>query len=103
MREEIHETIMTGFGAIHIDSWSSGPYKMPVKDKYVLFEDSDRFGPLFVCKNGASKENQSACKLFWTHYERWREIGKPLDGDVCVLTKPMLRFNPADSDKDMLP
>lgn len=85
---------MAEFGhfAVHgstvmIDAWGAGPFIIKTADREFRFEDSDRFGPLLVLRNGASAKQQLGEKSpFWRPYHLWRRQGRRVadDGMTCV-------------------
>jgi hypothetical protein len=83
---------MTEFGHIGIiaagvclDTWGVGPFKIEVGDKIHLFEDSDRFGPLLLRKDGMPLENQPRERHpFWKAHRAWVKQGRRTESGVCV-------------------
>lgn len=70
-----------------IDGWGAGPFVIEVCGKRFRFEDSDRFGPMLVDRNGDPLENYcpSSGSPFWYGHKRWvqaRRIGG--DGMSCL-------------------
>lgn len=87
---------MTEFGHVavsvsgfHCDQWGVGPFVISVGDRRWRFEDSDRFGPALVKRNGAIKDNPYPPErsIFWWAHKLWREQGRRVadDGTTCVL------------------
>lgn len=72
---------------VMIDAWGAGPFVITVAGRAFRFEDSDRFGPLLVLRNGAEARHQPPEKSpFWRAYSLWRKQGRRLadDGMTCV-------------------
>lgn len=68
-----------------IDAWGAGPFVIEVGDKRYTFEDSDRFGPLLVRKNGSPLDNQPGERHpFWIGYNPWRRQGRRVADGLCV-------------------
>jgi hypothetical protein len=90
MSEFGHQGIISPLGCV--DIWGAGPFTMPVGDKTIRFEDSDRFGPLFVGKRGEPKEDQflRESSPFWRQHMLWVKQGRRLaaDGVTCVWDEP---------------
>lgn len=73
------------------DTWGAGPFVMLVGAKQYRFEDSDRFGPLLLRKDGTTAKNQPGEKSpFWNAHHAWRRQGMRLeeDGITCIFDKP---------------
>jgi hypothetical protein len=90
---------MTEFGhrgiilpGICIDTWGAGPFVIEVGAQTFRFEDSDRFGPLFVGKTGRELENQMLAERspFWAAHRAWVSQGRRLkpDGTSCIWDQP---------------
>lgn len=71
-----------------IDGWGAGPFVIDVYGKQFRFEDSDRFGPMLVDRNGEPLEKYclSSRSPFWYGHERWVAQGRRLgdDGVTCL-------------------
>lgn len=82
--------------AVCIDSWGSGPFLIIAGGKTFRFEDSDRFGPSLVKKNGAITEGRWPPERspFWRAHFLWYRQGRRVAGDglTCLWhePKPML-------------
>ena len=78
--------IVAGFGCL--DSWGAGPFVLSVEDKSFRFEDSDRFGPLFLKKDGDPREKQCLPEHspFWRAHRIWVRQGRRTadDGVTCL-------------------
>lgn len=73
------------------DSWGSGPFVIVLEGADFRFEDSDRFGPLLLNKDGRPSERQPGERSpFWKAYNAWRRQGRRTadDGKTCVWDKP---------------
>lgn len=86
---------MTEFGHIGIrmvdgfmDAWGVGPFVIEVDGKRYRFEDSDRFGPSRVNKDGEISKNPFFAKYspFWIGWRKWRDQGRKVaeDGETCL-------------------
>jgi len=80
----------TGAG-IHMDIWGAGPFVISLGPscKFYRFEDSDRFGPVPLKKNGWEVREPGYFgeqSLFWYAWGKWVEQGRRLadDGMTCV-------------------
>jgi hypothetical protein len=80
---------MTDFGhryarcpGICIDIWGAGPF---IIGRW-RFEDSDRFGPNFIRKDGQPRNPPKEYDSFWNLYKRWRDNNRPMekDGITCI-------------------
>lgn len=73
---------------VFIDSWGMGPFKIVIDGKMFLFEDSDRFGPMLLRKNGELRANPypSVRSVFWGAYDMWVSQGRRTEGDgtTCI-------------------
>ena len=86
-----HEiTIGDGEGATraHIDTWGAGPFKIVVDGKTTIFDDSDRFGPLFLGKTGIVLSDQRASNAFWAAHYMWIKGGRRTNGGLCIWDAP---------------
>lgn len=76
------------FGNCFMDSWGVGPYVIEVGTKQYRFEDSDRFGPMRIKKDGELSERPFFAERspFWYAWGKWVEQGRRLsdDGITCV-------------------
>ena len=81
--------IASSAGGFHIDQWGVGPFVITVEGRSWRFEDSDRFGPMLVKRNGEPKSNPYPPErsLFWWAHKLWLEQGRRVadDGTTCVL------------------
>jgi hypothetical protein len=78
-------------GLARIDSWGAGPFAITVGPRRWLFEDSDRFGPYFVHRDGREdKRWPSERSPFWRAHYLWIRQGRKVaeDGETCVWTEP---------------
>lgn len=80
----------TGAG-VHMDRWGAGPFKieMVAGGRSFLFEDSDRFGPVPLKKNGWEVKSPgyfAENNQFWYAWGKWVEQGRRTleDGITCV-------------------
>lgn len=76
-----------GFRAVDsfIDCWGSGPFEIEVRGKKILFEDSDRFGPMTLTKGGDPREKQPSEKdPFWDAHALWVKQGRQVVDGVAV-------------------
>ena len=72
---------------ICIDYWGAGPFVIEARDRSFRFEDSDRFGPATIKKNGDPTTRQPAERSpFWPAHRAWKEQGRRLadDGRTCI-------------------
>ena len=72
-----------------MDTWGVGPLEIEVCDKRYSFEDSDRFGPSIILKDGSIAVRQPGEKSpFWTAHFAWVKQGRKTadDGVTCVWT-----------------
>lgn len=71
-----------------IDSWGAGPFVIHVGAQSWRFEDSDRFGPSLVKKNGDDGANPFPPERspFWVAHFAWCKQGRRIaeDGVTCV-------------------
>jgi hypothetical protein len=71
-------------GGFCIDSWGAGPFVMIVGLKKYRFEDSDRFGPLIVNKDGREAAIQPAERsAFWAYHRAWKAQGRRIEDGLC--------------------
>ena len=82
-------TIGSGFC---IDSWGVGPFVITVDGNAYRFEDSDRFGPALIKRNGDLTANPYPGERspFWRAHTSWRVAGRRLgaDGVTCIWDEP---------------
>lgn len=78
-------------GDAHIDSWGAGPFKIEVVacGRSFLFEDSDRFGPVPMKKNGWEVKAPgyfAENSMFWHVWGKWKAQGRRVadDGVTCI-------------------
>lgn len=73
----------------HVDSWGTGPFLITWLGKTYRFEDSDRFGPAPVLKNGdiAAAGCFPDGSQFWRAHKAWVAGGRKVaeDGVTCIL------------------
>lgn len=71
-----------------IDSWSAGPFVIVASGRSFRFEDSARFGPHLVNKDGSIKRNPwpNERSPFWQAYHAWRHQKRRVadDGLTCI-------------------
>lgn len=86
-----HSSMNLGDGCF-IDTWGSGPFVLNVEGKSHRFEDSDRFGPSRIKKNGDICENPSWPERspFWRAHRIWVRQGRRVmdDSVSCVWDEP---------------
>lgn len=73
-----------------LDSWGAGPFVITAGGRY-RFEDSDRFGPVLINKNGSEAKAQPGGRSpFWRAHRIWRRQGRRTesDGVTCIWTEP---------------
>jgi hypothetical protein len=76
---------------ICIDMWGAGPFLIEAGGKTFRFEDSDRFGPALVKKNGDPLANPwpGEFSAFWRAHRIWRRQGRRLEGGThCLWDEP---------------
>lgn len=75
-------------GCCFIDGWGVGPFIIEVYGKQFRFEDSDRFGPALVDRNGdqLKKHWPSPRSPFWYGHKCWVAQGRRIgaDGVTCL-------------------
>jgi hypothetical protein len=75
---------------VRVDGWGVGPFIIICGTNTFRFEDSDRFGPHLVNKDGSICANPwpPEKSTFWPAYAKWRDAGRPLaaDGITCTFT-----------------
>ena len=70
-----------------LDTWGTGPFIIYVGEKSFRFEDSARFGPYLIAKDGRVLEGQPAENSpFWAAHLAWGRQGRQLepDGVTCI-------------------
>lgn len=90
MVKEFGHVGVIGIG-LCVDTWGTGPFVIIVGAKQYRFDDSDRFGPLFIRKDGNVAENALGERSpFWKAHRIWRQQGRRLeeDGITCIFDKP---------------
>jgi hypothetical protein len=78
-------------GGVCVDNWGAGPFVITVGDKSFRFEDSDRFGPYLLKKNGAVRDNPhpSERSPFWRAHRIWVRQGRRTEsGENCIWDEP---------------
>lgn len=91
---EFGHVVWSGRGIL-ADAWGVGPFIINVGEKAYRFEDSERFGPYLVAKDGRVLERQPGERSdFWRPHWLWREQGRRLkaDGVTCIYTLPRPPF-----------
>lgn len=90
---------MTEFGHIWmrgpgfcIDSWGAGPFVITHAGGTYRFEDSDRFGPYMIKKNGDPTTRQPGeHSPFWAAWHSWKSQGRQTaEDDVTCIYDPTL-------------
>lgn len=79
--------IATGGPGVRVDAWSAGPFEITINGKVWIFEDSDRFGPLILRKDGIPAKRQPGDQSpFWEPHSLWYSQGRRLaeDGKTCI-------------------
>jgi len=78
-------------GGTCFDTWGAGPFVITAKGKSFRFEDSDRFGPSLVKKNGDISDKQpSERSPFWAAHSAWVKQGRRLaDDKVTCIYEPL--------------
>lgn len=75
-----------------IDAWGAGPFIIEAGGKSWRFEDSDRFGPGLVKRNGDTLTNPHppSRSPFWRAHMLWVRQGRRLqaDGMHCIWDEP---------------
>jgi hypothetical protein len=86
---------MTEFGhiaargaGVFFDAWGAGPFEIDIGGRIYRFEDSDRFGPALIKRDGDPKKHPYPPERhpFWQAWERWRAQGRRVaeDGVRCI-------------------
>jgi hypothetical protein len=72
----------------HIDGWGAGPFLITAGGRQYRFEDSARFGPLLVNRDGEFCKRMwfSERHPFWAAWEAWKSQGRRVgdDGVTCL-------------------
>lgn len=81
--------IYVSAGDAHLDQWGAGPFNIHFAGRVFLFEDSDRFGPVPLKKNGWEVRDPGRFgekSPFWYAWQKWRDQGRQLaeDRQTCV-------------------
>lgn len=78
--------IQPGPGGWCIDAWGAGPFVIEAGGKSFRFEDSDRFGPSLVNRNGEIRANPfpGQNSPFWNAHRAWVRQGRRLAEDRCT-------------------
>ena len=79
-------------GSMHIDAWGAGPYEIEIDGKRFRFEDSDRFGPQRLKRNGdPTDSNFGERSKFWEAHALWVAQGRRVadDGVTCLWRKAL--------------
>ena len=73
---------------MHIDSWGTGPFVLRYRSLSWRFEDSDRFGPALICKNGELRKHPYPQEHdpFWHVHKLWVKQGRRIaeNGIDCI-------------------
>lgn len=71
-----------------IDCWGAGPFIIEALGTTFRFEDSDRFGPSRVNKDGEISKQPffAEASPFWNAWQRWKDQGRRVaeDGMTCL-------------------
>ena len=87
---EFGHTGMIGNG-LCIDIWGAGPFVIAVDGKSYRFEDSDRFGPCLIKKNGELFDNPYPGERspFWRAHRIWVRQGRRVEDEInCIWDEP---------------
>lgn len=74
-------------GGVCLDSWGAGPFVIEAGGRFWRFEDSDRFGPSIILKNGNPAAQQPGERSpFWIAHWAWMKQGRRVedDGMTCI-------------------
>lgn len=76
-------------GGGFIDCWGSGPYTIEHNGSAWRFEDSARFGPVVVKKDGdTSRRQPGEHSKFWKAHAEWVRCGRRVtESGVCILER----------------
>lgn len=78
-----------------IDCFGAGPFIITHNGKSWRFEDSDRFGPSLVKKNGDISADPFPPERspFWKIHSLWVKQGRRLaeDGQTCIYEMPIIK------------
>ena len=82
-----------------IDCWGAGPFVIKARDRLWRFEDSDRFGPHLLKKDGELRNNPWPPERspFWCAHRCWVKQGRRTepDGLTCIYDPdPRWRLTP---------
>lgn len=84
---EFGHNVWSGLG-VYIDGWGAGPFAIKVRGRIYRFEDSDRFGPALLRKDGELRVNHCPAENhpFWNAYKAWVKQGRRLGTDkiTCI-------------------
>ncbi len=87
----VHVGKLDGY-AVRCDTWGAGPFLLTVAGRQHRFEDSDRFGPLRVRKDGSIPSDPwwPERHPFWVAHRCWVRQGRRLesDGVTCIWAPP---------------
>ena len=78
-------------GGVCLDAWGVGPFVIEGKGTIYRFEDSDRFGPNLIKKDGDPAKNQPGERSpFWKAHRLWVRQGRRTadDGMTCIYDQP---------------
>ncbi len=78
-------------GGVCFDGWGAGPFSIQIGDKTYRFEDSERFGPALLRKNGELLDNPYPGERspFWKAHRAWLKQGRRTkDGSICIFDPP---------------
>lgn len=90
---------MTEFGhewavgpGFRMDNWGVGPFELTIGKIKYRFEDSDRFGPSMLKRDGELRDKPwfNEGHPFWDHHHWWVSQGRKTeeDGVTCVYVAP---------------
>lgn len=77
--------------AFFFDVWGAGPFVISVAGKDFRFEDSDRFGPALINRNGELKAEPYPPERspFWRAHRIWVRQGRRVEDKInCVWDEP---------------
>lgn len=81
-----------------LDGWGAGPFLIYAGGRWFRFEDSDRFGPHLIRKNGEIRRNPYPAERspFWRAHQLWRQQGRRVadDGITCIWDDPRRTIQP---------
>lgn len=102
MDDDFGHEYVSGPG-FHVDKWGAGPFIIEVDGRSFSFEDSDRFGPYPLKKNGdISDAFWGQRSPFWRSYSAWRKQGRRVKDGKCIWSpgRPTLVRRTGDGLKD---